>query len=330
MKKLHDVMTQRTADLSLSGTGNLALIEGASVLGRINRRLYRQGRTYRMKVSLNQPLPAEAQDITYEVYTLRPTWMTIQTWRKAFEAYLNAHADELELAGKNAARWRDFRTKALGNLIGHLQCTPMCNTVTPAGTVTGVNLTGGEILSSDVETEASTGSKHQKTFCWMPTAGDLANMFDVCAEAENFTHTAADPSDADAGQMSLIPYGSLSKTFDDLSSAELENVVADGNEPPYDPENWLSNGPFVRVATLGLAIHDLGPVAGNAVIRNRMDTGFFDAPLGFVLIRDVTSSDQGVFTVEFAKGDYKGVQSHSLGKPIKTLDANRKYRVVDA
>ena len=95
--------------------------------------------------------------------------------------------------------------------------------------------------------------------------------------------------------------------YDDLmadNSDVLANLLqTSGNIPPYDAANVGQSFPWVKVATL--SAH---------TVAQKLSTGFFEAPCGFVLLKgdSVEALPMGRVSVTFKSGDYKGVHAPSM------------------
>jgi hypothetical protein len=85
------------------------------------------------------------------------------------------------------------------------------------------------------------------------------------------------------------------------------------DNPPYDKNGVNAPTPWVKIAELG--------ATGGA---QRLSTGYFTAPCGFVVIYS-TSGNVGNLTFEVKSGDYKGVHAPSM---IEVASINRKRKVV--
>ena len=85
------------------------VVDLGACLSRINHRLFRQGRQYKVRVQADIN-SFGSNDPRIEVYALAPTWWVNAAWRKAKAAYDGAMSDEKKvLAKENLAKWRDFR-----------------------------------------------------------------------------------------------------------------------------------------------------------------------------------------------------------------------------
>ncbi len=249
-------------------------------LSKTNRRLYRQSRCYDVKLDID----ANSSQ-TYNVYALSDSWMNERALKMAYAMYLeNGEAERDRLKESNIARWEDFRTVSGTNF----------QQVNPAQyglpTLTPVQLATGEFDNTLVVDAAGVG----KNFSWGTASGtrySLLEEYDKAGNAQNSPSTST-------GDM---PYDDL-MADDDAAMGQALQVR--GNAPPYDATGVSADRTWVKIATLS---------AGAA---QRLSTGFFRAPCGFVIITAGTNQDELVDVSKFewtAKaGDYKGVHAPSL------------------
>lgn len=249
-------------------------------LSKTNRRLYRHSRVYHAKLDID---PNSTQ--TYNVYVLNDSWMTLKAMQMAYAKYEeNAASEKEDLKGVQIARWEDFRT---------LSGTGY-QTVNPAQyelpTLTPVQLTAGEFVSTRVVDSAGV----TKTFTWGTPTSIQYGILDEYDKAGN-----ANPSpNTSTGDM---PYDDL---MADDSGVMSEYIQTRGNVPPYDANGVNQDATWVKVATLG---------AGTS---QRLSTGFFKAPCGFVIITAGANQDElvDVSKIEWTVkgGDYKGVHAPTM------------------
>lgn len=276
----------------IPGTNTVDVMDTGACLSRINHRLYRQGRQYRLKVDVDTRTMPEGAVI--DVYALMPTWWVHESWRLAKKSYDEALSDEMRTLSKgNLARWRDFRV-ASGNL------NPFeAGTVIPQQyqitAVAGVDMTptgypNGEFNWSRVE---NLDSLQSMAFSWPSAFVQSAIEFDIVKEYND----SRNESDSPQVIISDMPYHELQS---DANVDDYIELQANGNEPPYDA-NQMSSAVWVRVGHLQ---------AKNLVQADGFtaSTGFFDAPCGLVLL-DQSPDTVGLtrLSVEVAKGDYRGV-----------------------
>lgn len=276
--------TQTKWYLSPSNAAN-TVMRGDS--GRIaslgNHRLYRQGRNYKIRVGVDPNSTA-----TYAVFALRNDWMIHQSWKLAFEAYMNNNKEELDMLAQNGgrARWLDFRTEFTMTGAGD------ANPVVYSNTGVDTALTTGEFVSSVVTDEAG----NARTFRW--GAASSLTTFNPIEEYQDAGNTVTSPTTVSIN----APYQELD---DDLASGQLGHLSGSGNEPPYDADAMESLSPWVKVAVIG-------GVAGT----QNLSTGYFHAPCGlFYIVRTdgAAFGDVQELFIEYAAGDYKGLSAPTMG-----------------
>ena len=88
---------------------------------------------------------------------------------------------------------------------------------------------------------------------------------------------------------------------DDADMADF--LQTRGELPPYNAEGVGASAPWVEVAQLSAA-----------TTAQKLSTGFFDAPCGFVLIvpQFATSDELDTLSWSVQSGDYKGVHAPSM------------------
>ncbi|AXH76976.1 MAG: putative replicase [Circoviridae sp.] len=253
------------------------------LLSKVNRRLYRHGRTYDFKIDMD---PDAAQ--VYRVYVLSDSWMNEKAFQMGYDMYLENSADERErLKTSNLARWADFRTHtAFSHEYGHANPVQFAE---PPGAAH--MFTAGEFDQTIVVDAAGV----TKSFSWGPSAADKYSLLEEYDKAGN----AQTSPDAVTGDM---PYDDLMADDDAAMAATLQTH---GNAPPYDATGVSSGKTWAQVATLRAT------TAGT-----KLSTGFFKAPCGFVLITAGNSETESpvLTTLQWTAkaGDYKGVSAPSL------------------
>lgn len=275
-------------------------------LSRLNHRMYRQGMTYSVKVDLE---PTSTQ--TVDVYALNPNWITKRAWQMAYEVYLNSTAEERDLARKAgiAAKWHDFRVDTA--VAGAGAGLPLVYDENRASAI----LSAGEFNGSTVGSPDSPSG--ERAFTVTGTAGATTyNIFD-----EFDLVYRPDVSVTDIEVETNPPYDGLTADSD-INALEFENEQDNGNLPPYQRSVYQNAQPLVKIAQLKVG-------AGNgAQGTGRLTTGFFDAPLGLVILENYapTDTDSADCIIEVQAGDYKGVKATPLGMAKKT--GKHQFKVV--
>lgn len=252
------------------------------LLSKVNRRLYRHAREYECKIDID----ATSSQI-YHVYALSDSWMNERALKMAYNMYLENSAEERErLKESNIARWEDFRTQS--GFTGQFAVMNPVQFSSPQ-TVGQRPLTGGEFATTFVVDAAGVS----KAFTW---GAATASRYSILEEYDKAGNAQATPSTS-TGDM---PYDDLMS--DD--SATLGGLLqTSGNSPPYDAAGVNADRPWVKIAELS---------AGAA---QKLSTGFFKAPCGYILISagadgsEVVDATNIQWTVK--AGDYKGVHAPS-------------------
>jgi hypothetical protein len=246
-------------------------------LSKLNRRLYRMGRYYKVKIDVDQ-----GANGNFEVYALRDDWAVQKAYQMAYKMYLENTADERErLASSQIARWEDFRVDH--GLTGN-ELVPVVHNITTARG----NLVGGEFELANVVDSNDT----QRSFTWGTPS---ATEYGLLQEFDKAGSVQTDPTNVEASG----PYEGINS---EVNAQTMDDLQGDGNLPPYDTTVVNASFPFVRIATLG-------DTAG----AQRLSTGYFTAPCGIVIIVGSGSNwNSNDLLFEVAKGDYKGVHAPSM------------------
>lgn len=262
--------------------GAHAVLDVAQYLSKLNRRLYRQGRYYDVKVDID---PGENARV--EVYALRDDWGVQKAFQEAYKVYLENNADEREALGGRTARWEDFRVSH-GYTVGWVPKPILFN---ESGAI--YELTAGEFELSTVTDTAQVS----RTFTWDPTPG--GSEYSLLAEYALKSNSQVTPSNPETDG----PYANVRNELDQNQMVDLQDH---GNYPPYDSLGVNTGAPWVRVAVLQ---------AGAATVQ-KLSTGFFTAPCGFVVVRNVGVGGGDVSITNISAtvktGDYKGVHAPSM------------------
>lgn len=283
-------LAQKSGGAALNGT----LLESDRLLSLANRRLYRQGRMYRVNISLNT---ATADTITeLPVYALCNNWYVRKAISLASDMYDMAVSEERATVG--SARWNDFRIKPEMPSPG----VPASNTPVVYPLLTNYNGTDKQLIDYGTTGEfnysqVEVGGGGQKTFCLGRTSsGSFYNIF------EEFDKMGPNPPESPVGS-ALGGYDLVEANY---NKQNVEDLLNKGNLPPYEGDlTTTTPAVWVKVGTIGQ----------NATGTGRYSTGFFDAPLGMVWIPDLVINDETGLSkvrIEFQSGDYKGVMSHDI------------------
>lgn len=307
MARKTEQQTQRCLPLEAM-TNQRSFIDVAEILSITNKRLYRQNRVYRCRVTLRPTfLSGATEGFTGEVYALNNTWTNRRAYAMAMQAWLDAQEDEVQLMksrGLPMAKWRDFKTK-LGTAdtrVGPMG--PKYNSTTNVYEMDSLTPTAGNYDwdASTVSVDLITGPT-EYGFNWLASAGNNFNIIEQFSRIYNVQQQPDTAFDFNT------PYDELEVYTNRVTDIEFEGLQEDGNEPPYD-KNIVDNV-LAHVGTLGSVFVDPAAAGNDGYELTMMDTGWFDAPCGFIifnggLFADLNDMD---LCIEVAVGDYKGVKA---------------------
>lgn len=269
--------------------------ETSKLLGLMNRRLYRQGRTYRIRFRITDTNTAAF----YRIFVLRNDYVLHNAWKMAYQSFLTNSIEEMDQLkqGGGTGRYLDFRIKPLTS--GASVAEPLMFT---ASGVIPAALTPDEYEYSVVTPE---GSATQKVFTF---SGGTSTAFNILEEYDHVYNADIEPDNAPG----TIAYDGLTQRHDDL---QILHLTQQNNQPPYDGSNTGSGVPWV--------LHDVKFSAQETWSH------YVDAPLGIFVIQCCDSSgspiefptlpDAGIM-LEVAPGNYKGVNSASMGTAKRVSD----------
>jgi len=259
------------------------VVDGPRMLSQTNHRLYRQSRYYEMSVSLDTDLP---EGTTVDVYALADSWMVQKAYQMAKDAFDQSNAEEKVMLNGRIARWNDFRVEHGLTPAGGIDTALATNYLKASLAATPFTL--GEFSDSLVIDDA--GNPH--SFTW---GNPTLSKYSIIEEYDASGNTDITPNAPATG-----PYNGL---LPGLEPGAAEALQADGNNPPY-AANDIGMAVWIKVGTIHLG-------AG----RQRTSTGFFTAPCGLVALLGagaIIADNATNLSVEFKKGDYKGVHAPSM------------------
>lgn len=284
----------RITDPSAVAT-TLRRIEADRLLSEVNRRMYRQSRVYSMKVDMDIDSTLATSGIN--VYVLNDTWDLHGAYKLAMEAYYNAMKEEIAAGPGQIGRWMDFK---IASGVSSDLVWPVVKTTSLADD----RLDAGEHQYSQVQ---NSGSATSRIFSLSATT--TASDWSILSEWRARDAVDDDPTVITAN----TPYDGLTDELDDANRDLLQSQY---NEPPY--AQLGNTSPWRKVATL--KVEPSGAM--------KLSTGYFDAPLGIVILDGFPSDSAGTrgVTVCFQGGDYKGVKAAPYATPM--LTESKEYKVV--
>lgn len=283
---------QRTINLGTASAGTKYAVDVARVLSSMNHRLYRQGKTYQVKLDIENRADSNLNPAQYTVWALVDTWYIQKAWQLARSTYITATADERNvMSAQKIARWEDFRVGP--GIPGAVTVHPYRYDATPSGAAD----TAGEFASSEITSADGTTSR---TFTW--SSSPSASEWSMLQEYDRSGATDGKPSAIEASN----PYAG---TDPGVHENQMDDLANKGNLPPYDKDNFNSKI-WVKVATLD------NSGAGNSgfTADSRMSTGYFNAPCGLLMVvPSISHTLTGDLTLTVKAGNYKGVAAMNMG-----------------
>ena len=297
--------TELRVDLTPNGNPDFAMYQASRGLSATNHRLYRQFRSYNMKVKLTAPYHAGI-----EVYVLKDTWMVRNAIKHACKVYMNTQTMQPGQTNK-PARWHDFRIRPTdkdGNLFAQLLPSGFVTNDSSGLVIYNTTSTGQYDYSSVRAQNTSAGNRG------FVIGGTTGTQFDIISAYMDLDDTSTDEAQGSDQYSQFFNEHTPQPSIDD-----------EGDLAPYNMTDL--NNYLVKIDT----IHS-----------GKTTTAAFDAPLGWVFFRHnedivVNGSDVripgGESTARFqivtdngttaclqvihSAGKYKGVRSEPMGKIIK-------------
>jgi hypothetical protein len=132
-----------------------------------------------------------------------------------------------------------------------------------------------------------------KNYTW---TGTTISKYGILEEYNKAGNAQSSPN-TNTGDM---PYDTLMSDDDAAMASALQAL---GENPPYDKDGVLQASPWVKIATIDAASQS-----------QRLSTGYFDAPCGFIVIQQVAgvADKSGDLSWTVQAGDYKGVHAPSM------------------
>lgn len=269
-------------------------------LNLVNRRLYRQNKVYCAKVRLSNP---NEDRRPIGVYVLRNTWAVRKALHTAKKVYDQAVAEERAQVGN--ARWHDFRIITQGNNMWQTSRGTFPFLVNGPSAEYRPVTEGviGEYDESSVAATDANGVEVIRTFSLRDAT--TAATYSVFEEFQNMgPRTMASP-------VSPSPGGYDRARGTSFEDANVLDLLDEGNNPPYNPENLSLGTAWVKVG-------EIGRQANGGMITS---TPYFEAPLGVVVLEgyDLRANsglplpiNSNFVEVVCKEGDYKGVSAYDI------------------
>ena len=279
----------RKFTIDTDGTSDI-YVDVGRCLSMVNHRLYRQGRLYRVRVSITSP----TQTSIHAVTALPDTWWARRAYSMVKDIWMSKVEARKKTLGKGSVgRWNDFKVGYDNTHRGAFGDSKLPELVTDA---TG---TQAAMTTGNAQWELSVMNDNDGTatsFCMIGSSASTGR-FNVIDTYDNITNVfSPDPEETGQGMNSYADF------YPPQHLNEDDSFEDDGEYPPYHETNFpqleVLQGQLTCTADMGT------PANGQGI--QRLSTGYFDAPLGLLRI---TPGGNEELTIEVQAGDYKGVEA---------------------
>ena len=274
----------RKFTIDTDGTSDV-YVDIGQCLSMINHRLYRQGRMYKVRVSITSPIAVAGAAVT----TLPDSWWARRAYNKMRGIWMSkVEARKKILGGTSVGRWNDFKIGYDNTHRAAFGSAKLPEEVTDA--------TGSQnaLTAGNSQWELSVLNDNEGTatsFCMLGTSTTSGVLKLVKAYQDITNVFSPDPEETGSGVNVYADF------YADHNLNEDDSFEDDGEYPPYHETDF----PQLEVLQGQLVCTD--PSAAGI---QRLSTGYFDAPLGLLRIGAPTNNE---LTIEVQGGDYKGVNA---------------------
>lgn len=301
-KKQEQAVRYLRYDLVNSATPNVETshyIDLARDLSAINRRLYRQGRSYHVKrisVVSRNTIPSPGQNAGRVTFSVVPTsWTAANAWKRAFEAYKAMQKNAMANMSNIAPKYNDFKVYLSPDMRTGTKPVPRDNggNVLALGEWVYSKFHSPDGTTASDEFEMHMVGPHTGAPGTWTTVGAIQSYADARGTVVNNSPTVPSTSDDDP----------LVNLFDDGTNVDeiREDMRNENDDAPYDVFNYPGEGAnhpkplVVQQSTLGA--------------DGRTSVGGFAAMCGLIEAEITSPIGDDVYSVlvELAPGSYRGI-----------------------
>jgi len=272
-------------------------IDIAKELSKVNRRLYRQGKTYYVAgatLTFAGNLDPAAHGQYVRIYAAPNSWIVHNAWKKAFAAWKGQQRLAINATSPNAqGTWADFKV--------YLDDHHSGGTALPVLDGDNAAFSTGEWIYSLMLDEADDNSLDEQTMHLVgPTVGSSA--WGLVHEYQNSRTTVQTDDPSIPNEASSGMYAQIATDSNMVTDEVIQNMEADNDSPPYNATAYPggdTNADCVHELAIGSTAGGLGATKG------------FQAPCGLIMIE--ASADVGV-TLHLMPGNYRGVAATPMGQ----------------
>jgi hypothetical protein len=302
------------------GTETSHFIDLAKDLSAINRRLYRQGRSYHVKrvsvvssntiagfgvgelipgTGIDQEIVRNAGRVTFSC--VPESWMTQQAWKRGFQTWQKMQRKAMKNAGSDIrGTWNDFKV--------YMSLDHRSGTVLVPKDNGGNNLQFGEWTYSKFISPDGTTSSDELDIHMMGAHSGSAGSWNSAGLVKSYAESRATVQADQPDTSTLNLDDPLMNLFDDgtVTDEVLQDIRDEGDTPPYEANNYaggagnLPKPLVVQQSTLGA--------------DGRTSVGGFTAMCGLIEIETTSPIASDVYSVlvELAPGSYRGIAAEVI------------------
>ena len=287
-------------ELTNSGTSGVEtshFIDLAKDVSALNRRLYRQGRTYHVKRVTFVSKNTQNFGNRVSLSTIPESWTAAGAWNRGMKTWqlMNKEATH-NLTNDISAKWQDFKVYMSNDHRTGTVLTPKDNG--------GNDVVPGEwsytvLISPDGTTADDSFSIHMlgdtiSSASGLTSVGLIKSFGETRATVDNDQPNVPGVADDDP-LLNVFDYGT---TIDEV----IDRLETENDNPPYDAGAYPGSDANMPKP---LVVQDTTLVDGKATV------GGFAAMCGLIEIESVATEENDVYSVlvELAPGNYRGIKA---------------------
>lgn len=300
--------------IASEATQKISYINLARDLSAINRQLFRQARTYKIK-SITLVDDDEAKYVQFGF--AGDTWAMRNAVKRAYSRWNEMNDQVLKDQPALKARWNDFKPYLSA---GHYTVvgTGTGGTLETPEDINGNNLQYGEWVHSVFESPDGTSSVDGYVTGILGNHIGSAGAYDYVGLIQSYgdargtvsisgSPAVSPPRASDDPLLNLLDAGTQ---FDEIA----ENIIEEGNLPPYANSAQAPGSSYVGAANNMSGEMMFGELNSSSDADGLQRLYNIEAPLGVIRLDHATEGGSTNFTiiVELAEGSYKGIHSESM------------------